>query len=145
MFSRIFPRQLDNAYGGHRLAIWMLAAIVIVRLIQGVNSTLLSRFLAVSADGIPLYSYSPAAAQTIVSTIALLGFQMLVLPAQGVVVLIRYRAMIPFMYLLLLFQQLGQKAVLLFHPIARTGASGANAGSVVVLAILAMTVVGFAH
>jgi hypothetical protein len=56
-------------------------------------------------------------------------------------VLIRYRAAIPLMYLLLLVQQLGSRGVGLVRPIARIGP---HPGSAVVLAILAMTLVGLA-
>ena len=32
MLGRIFPKQIDNAYRGYKLAIWLLAAIVLLRL-----------------------------------------------------------------------------------------------------------------
>jgi hypothetical protein len=51
-------------------------------------------------------------------------------PGQGVVVLVRYRAMIPFMYLLLLVLQLGSKALVLVNPIARSGAATVGAFSI---------------
>jgi hypothetical protein len=143
MLNRIFPRQIDNNFRGHWLAIWLLVPIVVVRLLIGVNSILNTRSVAISADGIPLDSFSAAGADAVVSLFAHLGLYLLLLALLGVMVLIRYRAMIPFMYLLLLVQQLGGWAILAVHPIVSSGAASAKAGSAVVFALLAMALVGF--
>lgn len=143
MLNRIFPRQFDNHYRGHWLAIWLLAPIVALRLVIGTNSILNTRFVATSADGIPLSSFDAAGAQAVISLFALLGLFQLLLALQGVVVLIRYRAMIPLFYLLLLIHQLGGRALALAHPIAQSGASSAQIGSAIVLALLAITLAGF--
>jgi hypothetical protein len=100
------------------------------------------RLVATNADGIPLDSFNAAGAQTVLALFALLGFYLLVLPVQSVVVLIRYRAMIPFMYLMLLFVQLGSRVLLLLHPAVRT--STMPVGLAINLAILALTLMGFA-
>src|SRR5665213_1845750 len=102
MLTRIFPKQIDNAYRGHWLAIWLMVPIVLLRLVIGFNSMVFARMVATSADGIPLDSFGTAGAEAL---IALLGLYLLLFALLGVVVLIRYRAMIPFMYLLLLIQQ----------------------------------------
>ena len=143
MFEKIFPRQIDNTYRGARFALWLLAPIVLLKLMIGANSILNTRSVAITADGIPLGSYDAAGAQAVVSLFALLGLFHLLLGLQGAVVLVRYRALIPLMYLLLLIQQLCSRALLLAHPIAESGASSARFGSAIVLALLAMTVIGF--
>jgi hypothetical protein len=146
MFSRIFPERVDNAsYRGHRLAIWLFIPITILRLMMGVNCIFFTRFVA-TGDGIPLVTYSAASAETVVSLFALLGLSNLLLALQGIVVLSRYRAMIPFMYLVLLIDYFGSKALLLVYPIARSGAATIGTLSIptaISLAILAMTLIGF--
>ncbi len=144
MLARIFPKQIDNNFRGHWLAILLFVPVVLVKLTIGVNSIVYTRYIATSADGIPLDSFSAGGAQTVVALFALLGLFQLLLALQGVVVLIRYRAMIPFTYLLLVIQQFANKAILLVHPIARSGTPGSQIGSAVVLAILAATLIGFA-
>ena len=125
MLSRIFPTQVDNNYRGHRLAIWLLVPIILLRGLIGFNSIFFARTVATSADGVPLDSFTPAAAGTVLALFALLGLFSLLLALLGLVVLVRYRAMIPFLYLFLLIQELGNKAVLLAyrshdpHPRAR--------------------------
>jgi hypothetical protein len=143
MLSRIFPTQVDNNYRGHRLAIWLLVPIILLRGLIGFNSIFFARTVATSADGVPLDSFTPAAAGTVLALFALLGLFSLLLALLGLVVLVRYRAMIPFLYLFLLIQELGNKAVLLAYPVTRSASSGAPAGSIVVFAILAMTLIGF--
>jgi hypothetical protein len=146
MLSRIFPTRFDNtSYRGHRLAIWFFIPITLLRLMMGVNCILFTRFVA-TGDGIPLFTYSAASAETVVSLFALLGLSNLLLALQGVVVLIRYRAMLPFMYLVLLSDHFGSKALLLVNPIARSGAATVgtlSAPIAISLAILAMTLIGF--
>jgi len=61
----------------------------------------------------------------------------------GVMALIRYRAMIPFIYLLLLALQLGSKALLLLHPAIRSIGHNTAAGSAVILGLIAMLLTGF--
>ena len=141
MLGRIFPKSFDNTYRGHWLAIWIFAAIVLVKAIQGVNSMVLPRLVATTADGIPLDTFNAAGANAVLALFALLGFYLLVLPLQSVVVLIRYRTMIPFMYLMLLIVQFGGRLVLLAKPVVRTTAM--PAGLAVNLVILGLTLAGF--
>lgn len=143
MLSRIFPTQVDNNYRGSRLAIWFLVPIILLRGLIGFNSIFFARSVATSADGVPLDSFTPAAAGTVLALFALLGLFSLLLALLGVVVLVRYRAMIPFLYLFLLIQEVGNKAVLLAYPVTRSASSGMPAGSIVVFTILAMTLLGF--
>lgn len=143
MLSRIFPTQVDNNYRGNRLAIWFLVPIILLRGLIGFNSIFFARSVATSADGVPLDSFTPAAAGTVLALFALLGLFSLLLALLGLVVLVRYRAMIPFLYLFLLIQEVGNKAVLLAYPVTRSASSGAPAGSIVVFTILAMTLIGF--
>jgi hypothetical protein len=141
MLNRLFPRAFDNAYRGHALAIWLFVPVVLLKAVQGANSIVITRTVATGADGIPLDRFDPQAAQTVIALFALLGFHLLILPLQSLVVLIRYRAMIPFMFLMLLVMQLGGRLVLLAHPVARSGDT--PMGLYINLAILAATVTGF--
>jgi hypothetical protein len=148
MFSRIFPKQFDNTYHGRWLAVWIFVPVVLLKATQGVNSIIMTRQVMTTADGIPLDAYGAAGAEAAIAMFALLGLYLLILPFQSVVVLIRYRAMIPFMYLLLLLVQVSSRVLLMAHPIVRSGAQsmgfgGQPIGFYVNLAILAMTLIGF--
>ena len=148
MLNRIFPKQADNSYRGHWLGILLLAVVAFMKGSQGVVSVFDTRNAVTTADGIPLDSYGAAAGETVIALTALGGFGLLVIALLGVVVLIRYRAMIPFMFLVQLIVQLGGRVLLEVNPIARSaetsmGFAGHPVGFWLNLAILAVTLVGF--
>lgn len=143
MFGRLFPRNIDNFYPGYWLGAWIFGLVVAGRLAMGVNGTFNTAFVAVSADGIPLSTYPPAAAQTVIALFALTSLLNLTLAVLGAVALLRYRAMIPLVFLLYLAQSIGTRAILFIHPLLRTGSSTASAGSAFVLGLLALTALGF--
>src|SRR6185503_18886262 len=99
MLARIFPKQFDTTYRGLWLAVWLFVPLMLVKAVQGANSIIMTRMVLVGADGIPLDQYGAEAGNTVVTLFALLGMYVLIIPLQSLVVLIRYRAMIPFMYL----------------------------------------------
>lgn len=143
MLNRIFPKEIDNAFRGHWLGLWLFVPILALRLVIGTNSIINTRTVAMSADGIPLDSYGTAGAEAVIALFALLGLYVLIFALLGVVALIRYRALIPFLYLVMLIQQLGTRVLSLIHPIATSGSSDSQIGSAVIYGILAMTAIGF--
>jgi hypothetical protein len=141
MLNPLLPRRADNTYRGHRFALVLFGLLLLMKLGISLSTLFNGRTAATSADGIPLDSYTPAAAQTVVSLFALWGLTNLVICIIGLVVLIRYRGLVSFMFALFLFQQLGRYLVLQLLPIVRTGAPP---GFVVNLVLLALMVVGLA-
>lgn len=143
MLEKIFPKQFDNVFRGHFLATWLFGAAVLMELAMATNSLVNTRTVATLADAIPLDRYGYGAAQTVVAIFALAGLFRLLLALQGLLVIVRYRSMIPFMFILLLALHLGSKALLVLHPIARSGVSSARLGSGFVYAIIAILFIGF--
>lgn len=135
------PNSADRTYRGHRLALWLFAVVVVMTAGMSLVSVFNGYTVAISADGIPLDTYPPAAARTVVSLFALLGLSHFMFCLLCVFVLARYRSMIPFMFALLLLESLSRKLVLHFLPIARTGTPP---GSVVNLVLLSVMVAGLA-
>ena len=105
MLNHFLPRSIDNTYRGQKPALWIFGLILVLRLLMAFNSIFFTEQVAVNADGIPLATYSPAAAHTIISLFASLGLAHLMLMIIAALVLLRYRSMIPFMYALLLTEQ----------------------------------------
>ena len=139
LIERLFPRQIDNRYRGLRRGLWLFALIVAVKAIIGINSILNTRAVASGADGIPLDRLG-AAEPIVVSLFALLNVGQLVLALFGILVLVRYRSMVPIGFLLLLFDHLTRKSVALLHPFE----SGVpSPGFPINLVMLAIMLVGF--
>lgn len=121
MFNQLLPRHADNAYRGHQVGLWLFGLVVLMRVLMSLNSIFNGYSIASGADGIPLSTYDPAAAHTVVSLFALLGLAILVICLICILVLARYRSLVPLMFVLLLFHYLGGRLVLHFLPIVRTG------------------------
>lgn len=148
MLTRLFPKAFDNAYRGHWPAIWILVLAAGMKGMQGAASIVDTRGVLTGPDAIPFDSYGADAQATVIATGALLGMYLLVVPLLSLLAAIRYRTMIPLMYLLLLATQLGSRVLLDLHPIARIakpeiGFAGHPFGFYVNLFILALTAIGF--
>jgi hypothetical protein len=141
MIKKLLPQRLDNAYRGYKLALWLFALVVSVMTFQGLGVIFNGYSIAVAADGIPLDTYAPAAAQTVVALFALLGLSRMIMTLLCVLALVRYRSAIPFMFALLVVEHLAKQLILHFVPIVRTGTVP---GSIVNLILLALMIVGLA-
>ena len=139
MLSKLFPKHADNSYGGHKAALWLLALFLLMKIGIGVGSIFNGHEAASSADGIPLDTFTPAGARAVVTLFALLGISILMLCLVGVLVLIRYRVLVPLMFAIFILEHLSRKLALLLLPIERAGASP---GAVVNLVILAILIIG---
>lgn len=137
MLGRLFPKQLDNAYRGHWLAIWILVPIVLLKLamgfnVAGLNPWVTTRFIIQNADGIPIDTFGAEAASVVVFLFASWGLCLLTLSLLGVIVLLRYRTMMPLIYLLLSIEQIGRKAISYVSPIIRPAAAdGVSVGALI--------------
>ena len=136
MLNRLLPPTIDNTYRGHRLAIWVLALLVLLKTIMSLNSIFNGYDVASSADGIPLDTYPTPAARTIVSLFGLLGLGHFVLCVLCMLVLVRYRSMIPFMFALLLLEHLSRRLILSVMPIVRVGRPPGFAVNVILLVLM---------
>ena len=139
MLESIFPRHVDNTFRGHKLALWLFGFILLMKTAQGAAVLFGGASIVSSADGIPLDTYAVPAAQTIVSLWALLGLTRLLISLLCLLVLVRYRSLLPFMFGFLLVQDVGRQIIFQFLPIARVGAP---VGPTVNLVLMGLTLVG---
>ncbi len=120
MLTQLLPRQIDNNFRGHVAAIWLLVPVVLAKFLQGVNiagllGTGRSRQVLETVDKVPVSSFLAEAASQLVFLFSVWGLGIFILGLLGIIVLVRYRAMIPLMYVLLLIEQLGRKALSTVH------------------------------
>ena len=132
--TRLFPRQIDNDYRGHVIGLWLLVPLVLAKFLQGANvagllGTARSRQMLEGVDNVPVSTFPAEAASHLVFLFSVWGLGIFVLGLLGIIVLLRYRAMIPLMYLVLLIEQLGRKGLSTIHldsPFLTLTASPAN-------------------
>jgi len=141
MFDKILPRSIDNAYQGHKLALWLFTLIVALRMTQSLMVIVNGYSIAMSADGIPLNTFTAQAAQTVVTIFALSAVSRLIIALLCLLVLVRYRSAVPFMFVVLILAYLAGELVLWFLPLARTGSPP---GPGVNLVSFALMVIGLA-
>jgi hypothetical protein len=141
MFEQFVPQRVDNTYRGYKLALWLFALVVVMKVAMSLNSIFNGYVVASSADGIPLDTFPSAAAQTVVSLFAIWGLAHLMICLLCILALARYRSMVPLMLALLLLEQLSRRLILQFLPIVRTGTPP---GFFVNLILLALMIAGLA-
>jgi hypothetical protein len=125
MLLSLFPACLDNdGYRGRVAALWLLAAFLVLRTIMGVNGAINTRYIA-TGDGIRFDGLGESAAETILLLFQSLSLSRLPLVAIGAAVLWRWRAMVPFLYLVLLAESIVRLLVSSANMVARTEATAA--------------------
>jgi cytochrome bd-type quinol oxidase subunit 2 len=137
----MLPRRFDNTYGGHRAALWLFAGVLLMKTGIALGTIFNGREAAQTADGIPLDSFGAAGAAAVVSMFAVWGLAQFVISTIGVLALVRYRAMVPLMFALLLFEHVARRLLFLALPIPRNGAAP---GLAINLALIGVMVVGLA-
>lgn len=123
MLERLFPSQVDNRFRGHRSALWLLGLLIALKLVVSLNSIFNTALVAQGADGIPLDSFGPAAAREVLTLFALVALGQLALAAIALAVLIRWRALVPFLYLVSLAEQLARRLLVESQDVTRAAAS----------------------
>lgn len=139
MANPLFPAKFDDTYHGYKLALWLLGLILLMKAAIGLGVIFNGHEAASRADGIPIDSFAPSAAQTVLAIFAIWGLSQVILALLGAVALVRYRAMVPFVYSLVLLEHVGRKLILYFLPVAKTGRPP---GFAINLALFAVEIAG---
>lgn len=137
MVRTLFPRVADNHYPGHRLGLWLFA-LMLLKIAMGTNVMLNTRQVARAADGVPLDTFAAPAATAFSFMFAAWGLAQLVLGLLSLVVLLRYRSLVPLMFLALLVEQLGRMLLRTWWPLENAAAPG----GAINLGLAAVMVVG---
>jgi hypothetical protein len=136
MLQRLFPARIDNRYEGQRLALWLLGIHLALKLVMSVNSIANTASIASGPDGLRLDSYGADGARTVLMLFATNANAGLALALVGVVALLRYRAMVPMVALLLLLEAGGRRLIIESYAIERAG--GSNVAFAINMAMLGL-------
>jgi len=121
MLNRLLPSVADFTYRGSRVSLWLLGVVLFMKLAIALGAIVNGHYAASVADGIPIDSYTPEATQAFLSLFASLGLSQFMLGLLGVVLLFRYRPLVPLFLLVLLIEYLARKGINTYTPIARSG------------------------
>jgi hypothetical protein len=139
MIDKILPQPIDNRFHGHKVALWLLGLIVGVRILQSVAVIFKGYSTARDADGIPIGTYTPEAAQQIVALFAQGSLWRMTLGLLFVLMLVRYRSAVPLMFTVLLLNYLASLLIFQFIPVVR---AGMPPGPYVNFGLFILTIVG---
>jgi hypothetical protein len=142
LFGRLFPRQFDNCFKGFRPALWLLGLYVALKLVMSANSLVNTASVASGADGFMLESYGADGGRAVLMLFAMVVLGQLTLALLGLAVLLRYRSMAPFVFLLLAVEHIGRRLIVRDYAVQR--AQEMPAGAYVNLALLALLLIGLA-
>ena len=121
MLRRLLPSAEDFTYTGSRVSLWLLGLVLAMKLGIALGAIFNGHYAASVADGIPIDSYAPDAGRAFLSLFASLGLSQFVLAALGVLLLFRYRPLVPVFLLVLLMEYLARKGISAWLPIVRSG------------------------
>ena len=136
MLDRFLPARADNTYRGYTLGLWIFGLVVLFRLTIALGTIFNGRTAAGQADGIPLDTFGPAAAQAVVAGFAAWGLAHVVICVLCIVVLLRYRSLVPFMFALIVFEHVARKAIYYVLPIQHTTAAPGGTLNLVMLGVM---------
>ena len=139
MLDKLLPRPIDNKYSGSKIALWLFGIIVFIHILQSALVIVNGYSIAQTADGIPLQTYSPDAAQTILALFIVGSLRRLIISLMCAVVLFRYRSAVPLMFVVLGINYLGSQLVFQFVPLVRVGTPP---GVIMNLTMFILTIVG---
>ena len=138
MLERLLPRTIDNHFRGHRVALWMFYPITLMTIVRSLIHVFRSDGGAQSIATIPLDSFTEVGAATVVAIFAQWGLSQLLMGGLYALVLVRYRSLIPLMYVLILIEYAGRMAVGAMKPIVTLETPPGGPGSIV-LVVIAIT------
>ena len=121
LLNAIFPTDANNDYRGSRIAFWGFALITLITIGRSLVHIFKSDGGAQSIATIPLDTYSSGAAEAVVGIFAYWGISQLLFGLVFLLVLLRYRNLIPAMLLFIVVEYVARLASGQFKPIETVG------------------------
>jgi hypothetical protein len=147
MIGRLFPQSLGGGYRGSWAAVWLLVPVLAMKTMMGFNFRGLNPFVDVgeilrTVDGVPLETFSPAAAASVLDSAGAWGMALFSLCLLVWIILARYRAGLPLAILMLLVEQVGRTGADTIRLAAKFAAGTAHpaAGAFINLGMTALLV-----
>ena len=133
MRNRLLPSSFNNEFDGHSAALWLFGLITTVSLGRSLAHVFLPDGGAQSIATVPLSQYSSGAESSVISIFALWGLSQLLLAIVMLIAALRYRSMIPLLYLFLICEYVGRICIGIFKPLETLQSPPGWTGSFIIL------------
>ena len=120
MLERLLPRSVDGGYQGHPVAKWVLVALTLLTLWRSAVHIFYADGGAQSIATIPLDTFTANGAAAVVLIFAMWGLSQLLMGGVYALVLWRYQALIPLVWLLFVAEWGGRLLIGLAKPAIET-------------------------
>ena len=133
MRNRLLPSSFNNEFDGHSAALWLFGLITTVTLGRSLAHVFLPDGGAQSIATVPLNQYSSGAESAVISVFAQWGLSQLLIAMVMIIATLRFRSMIPLLYLLLICEYVGRICIGVFKPLETLQTPPGATGSLVIL------------
>lgn len=141
ILQRLFPAQFDNVYRGNKIALWLFYPLTAVTLWRSQHHITAPDGGAQSIATIPLDTYTQGGAHGIITIFALWGLAQLAMGLVMLLAAVRYKSMVPLLWLFIFLEYAGRKLVGIYKPLETVGtAPGATAATVLPIVAAVMLV-----
>ena len=117
ILATLFPKQITNRFTGNKIALYAFFPLTLMLIFRSCMHIIASDGGAQSIATIPLDSYSDGASANVIAIFGQWGLSQLLLAELYLLVLIRYRSLIPLFFLLFVLEQYGRMAMGQFKPV----------------------------
>lgn len=135
MLTLFLPASFDNTSRGHPAALWLFYLITLMTVSRSLAHIFLADGGAQSIATIPLDQFGAPAAASVIALFAYWGQSQLLLALLFVLAALRYRSMIPLLYVLILLEYAGRIAIGSMKPLATLGTPPGAPGNLVLIVL----------
>lgn len=133
LLATLFPRQITNRFPGQKIAFYVFIPLTLMLIFRSCMHLIAPDGGAQSIATIPLDTYSEGAAANVIAIFSQWGLSQLLLTLLFILVLVRYRSLIPLFYLLFAAEMFGRMAVGHFKPVVTLETAPGAAGNMPLL------------
>ena len=130
---KVLPKVIDNQYKGSIIAKQVFLLITILTVIRSLIHVLAPDGGAQSIATIPLDTYTQAGAASVIMIFSLWGLSQLLMGVVYLVVYLRYKSLIPAMYVLLIAEYIMRIVIGMMKPIETVGTAPGGAGNWIIV------------
>lgn len=130
---RILPKTIDNVYKGNRISKYVFLLLTVITMARSLIHIFASDGGAQSIATIPLDSYTPAGAATVIMMFSLWGLSQLLMSIVYGVVYLRYKSLISAMYVLLIIEYIMRIVIGTMKPIVTAGTAPGGIGNYILV------------
>lgn len=143
----LFPNTIDNTYFGPKWTLGVYVGLTLLTFWRSVHHIIAPDGGAQSIATIPLDQFSSEAQAVVIGMFALWGLSQLLLALLMGVVALRYRRLIPFVWVLVALEYLGRIVIGQVKPIPTEGTAPGAMGNIplLVIALVMLAILWFGY